>query len=243
MTEIDRIWSDHYTITLERDIWIAVMEAQQFELPDLIDQVQLETSRNARDIVNVDNIWEREMRTKHDLKARLDEFAWLSGHEKLHLGMTSADIVENSYLIRQKRSVEALGEDATEMCADLWLFRGIRGPVGSDQDQLDLLGNPEAVRVLNEYVAHRFGFERVIGAVAQTMPRSLDLAIATALFPLVRSGIDQSVYNGVLNILAQQQPWLEGDVSSSVIRRYAWPLLFKVLEGSLHEGCAHAQAE
>jgi adenylosuccinate lyase len=63
-------------------------------------------------------------------------------------------------------------------------IRGVKGPVGSQQDQLDLLGSPEAVARLEEMVAAHLGVPRVLGAVGQVYPRSRDLEVVSALVQL-----------------------------------------------------------
>jgi adenylosuccinate lyase len=63
-------------------------------------------------------------------------------------------------------------------------LRGIKGPVGTQQDQLDLLGDPTAVAVLEEEVAAALGFSHVLGSVGQVYPRSLDLDVVAALVQL-----------------------------------------------------------
>ncbi|MEM9563652.1 MAG: adenylosuccinate lyase [Actinomycetota bacterium] len=63
-------------------------------------------------------------------------------------------------------------------------IRGIKGPVGSQQDQLDLLGTPERVAELEERVARHLGVPRVLGAVGQVYPRSRDLEVVSALVQL-----------------------------------------------------------
>ncbi len=47
------------------------------------------------DGVDLDSIRERERVTRHDVKARIDEFAALAGFEQIHRGMTSRDLTEN----------------------------------------------------------------------------------------------------------------------------------------------------
>lgn len=238
MTVIDRIWSDDHLIELERELWLEVMGFQHRVDPSLVSAQNILSSMKAAPIIRLANIRDREMVTKHDLKARLDEFCALSGHERIHLGMTSADVVENSYLIRQRRSVLALGLQRFPE-VDAWLkrqqFRGIRGPVGSDEDQLNLLGTPERVMDLNLHVARHFGFDKVINAVSQCMPRSMDLELAALLLGTLETHrvVDRIVCNGLLSMVAQQEFWFEGDVSTSVVRRYAWPMLFKTIEGSI----------
>lgn len=238
MTVIDRIWSEDHLIKLEREIWLQVMAYQHRCDPTLVTAAQILASQKAARIIRAENIHDLEMVTKHDIMARLQEFAALSGHNRIHLGMTSADIVENTYLIRQRRSVLALGLDQYPEVKG-WLgrqqFRGIRGPVGSDEDQLNLLGSEELVTGLNLTLCRHFQFPSVINAVAQCMPRSLDLELASLLVGTLETHrvVDRCVANGLLSMIAQQEFWFEGDVSTSVVRRYAWPMIFKVLEGSL----------
>ena len=47
------------------------------------------------DAVDLDSIAARERVTRHDVKARIEEFAALAGHEQIHKGMTSRDLTEN----------------------------------------------------------------------------------------------------------------------------------------------------
>ena len=235
---IDEIWSDRYLVKLERLLWLAIMEAQRTYNPGLVSKAQIRDSRAMIDEIDLQSIDDREMVTKHDLKARLDEFVALSGHSRIHLGMTSADIVENTYLIRQKASVKALGPQYVR-AAQPWMagtpFRGVRGPIGSDVDMLSLLGSREAVESMNLELANRFGFDEVINAVPQCMPRSFDFQLASLLLPMVEDPISRALATGLLSILSQQDYWLEGDVSSSCVRRYAWPMWFKILTGDYEE--------
>ncbi len=63
-------------------------------------------------------------------------------------------------------------------------IRGIKGPVGSQQDQIDLLGSPEAARSLEIKIADQLGVPNVLGAVGQVYPRSLDYAVVGVLVQL-----------------------------------------------------------
>ena len=47
------------------------------------------------DDVDLDSIAARERVTRHDVKARIEEFAALAGQEQIHKGMTSRDVTEN----------------------------------------------------------------------------------------------------------------------------------------------------
>ena len=61
-------------------------------------------------------------------------------------------------------------------------LRGIKGPMGTAQDQLDLLGgDPAKLAALEAAVARHLGFDRVLDSVGQVYPRSLDLDVVAAL--------------------------------------------------------------
>jgi adenylosuccinate lyase len=47
---------------------------------------------NKVDLASIDA---REKQTRHDVKARIEEFNALAGHEAIHAGMTSRDLTEN----------------------------------------------------------------------------------------------------------------------------------------------------
>jgi adenylosuccinate lyase len=64
-------------------------------------------------------------------------------------------------------------------------LRGIKGPVGTAQDQLDLLdGDAAKLADLEQRVAVHLGFDRVLTSVGQVYPRSLDLDAVAALVQL-----------------------------------------------------------
>ena len=78
--QMKSIWSATGKIILEREFWIAVMRAQR-ELGVEIDAESIEQSEKVRASVDLDAIKEREKISKHDVKARLEEFAEKSGHQ------------------------------------------------------------------------------------------------------------------------------------------------------------------
>ena len=47
------------------------------------------------DEVDLEDIARRERVTRHDVKARIEAFCALAGHEHVHKGMTSRDLTEN----------------------------------------------------------------------------------------------------------------------------------------------------
>lgn len=98
------IWSPRARIVLEREFWIAVMRAQRAlgvpipaEAIDAYDRVKGE--------VDLDAIRARERVTRHDVKARIDEFCALAGHEQIHKGLTSRDLTENVEQVQILRSL------------------------------------------------------------------------------------------------------------------------------------------
>jgi adenylosuccinate lyase len=65
-------------------------------------------------------------------------------------------------------------------------LRGIKGPMGTSQDQLDLVdGSLEKLAELERRVARHLGFERVLTSVGQVYPRSLDFDVVSALVQVV----------------------------------------------------------
>jgi adenylosuccinate lyase len=63
-------------------------------------------------------------------------------------------------------------------------LRGIKGPVGTQQDQLDLLASPVALETLEQRVAEHLGFSRTLVNVGQVYPRSLDFEVVACLVQL-----------------------------------------------------------
>lgn len=228
-------WSPEHKIVLERQLWIAVLKAQRDLGIDVPDGV-VEAYEAVVDQVDLASIAARERVTRHDVKARIEEFCALAGHEHIHKGMTSRDLTENveqlqvqqSLVILRDRAVAALARlarlatehETTVMAgrshnvaaqattlgkrfatiADEMLvavqrieellarypLRGIKGPVGTAQDMLDLLGgDADALAELEERVAAHLGFSRVLTSVGQVYPRSLDFEVVSALVQLV----------------------------------------------------------
>jgi adenylosuccinate lyase len=225
------LWSPERKVRLERELWVAVMAAQR-ELGVDIPAAAIDDYRAVIDAVDLDAIDARERVTRHDVKARIEEFSALAGHEHAHKGMTSRDLTENVEqlqvrlaltLVRDRmvtalaRLAERAAEHATLVMAgrshnvpaqattlgkrfanageellqaygrveDLlarYPLRGIKGPVGTQQDQLDLLGgDPEAVDRLERAVLEHLGFAAALTSVGQVYPRSLDFDVVAAL--------------------------------------------------------------
>ena len=101
---MQNVWSAEGRVILEREYWIAVMYAQR-ELGLDIPEKAIEAYKGVKNKVNLDSINAREKITRHDVKARIEEFCSLAGHEHIHKGLTSRDLTEN---IEQLQIIQAL---------------------------------------------------------------------------------------------------------------------------------------
>lgn len=101
------IWSPKGRIAIERDYWIAVMKAQR-ELGVNIPAPAIADYERVAGTINLRRIAQRERRSLHDVKARIEEFNALAGHEFIHLGLTSRDLTENVEQLQVARSLERI---------------------------------------------------------------------------------------------------------------------------------------
>ncbi|WP_296138064.1 adenylosuccinate lyase [uncultured Tessaracoccus sp.] len=233
--EMRAIWAPEEKIVAERRLWLAVLRAQRDLGVDFggddPDAVIADYERVVDD-VDLASIDARERVTRHDVKARIEEFNALAGHEHVHKGMTSRDLTENieqyqvlrslrlvrgrvlatlaqlARLAAEHRSQALTGRShnvaaqittlgkrfataADELLVALarldalierYPARGIKGPVGTAQDMLDLLGGDrERLAQLEARVADELGFAHVLTSTGQVYPRSLDYDVVTAL--------------------------------------------------------------
>ena len=88
-----QIFSAESKIVAERELWLAVARAQK-KLGHPITDEQLSAYEKVKHAVHLDSIDEREKVTRHDVKARIEEFNAIAGHEVIHTGMTSRDLTE-----------------------------------------------------------------------------------------------------------------------------------------------------
>jgi len=229
-TPMRAIWSPEHKVVLERQLWVAVLRAQR-DLGLDVPQSVIDDHVAVIEKVDLDSIEARERVTRHDVKARIEEFSALAGHERVHAGMTSRDLTENVEQLQVRAALELVrdrmvaalarlaqraAEHATlvvtgrthnvpaqattlgkrfanageellqalrrlEELLERYPLRGIKGPVGTQQDMLDLLGDPEAVARLEAAVASHLGFDAGLTNVGQVYPRSLDLDVVSAL--------------------------------------------------------------
>lgn len=266
--ELSNLWSAEEKIIMERQLWIAVMKAQK-DLGVEIPAEAIEAYEAVIDQVDLASIADRERVTRHDVKARIEEFNALAGHEHIHKGMTSRDLTENVEQLQIHRSLElvrnkgiavvaAIGSRAAQYqslvmagrshnvaaqattlgkrfatAADEMLvalervtellnrypLRGIKGPMGTAQDMLDLMDGDEArLSDLETRIAAHLGFDRVFDSVGQVYPRSLDFDAVSAL---VQLGSGPSSLSHTIRLMAGTETvtegFKEGQVGSSAM--------------------------
>ena len=91
----------------ERKFWITILKLQQKAgLP--ITDGDVKAYEKVIENVDLDSIDKREINTRHDVKARIEEFNALAGVEKIHIGLTSRDLTENIELIQIKAGLELI---------------------------------------------------------------------------------------------------------------------------------------
>jgi len=231
--ELVELWSPERKVVLERRLWIAVLRVQRdlgVEVPDGV----VEDYERVVEQVDLASIAARERVTRHDVKARIEEFCALAGHEHVHKGMTSRDLTENVEQLQIRLSLEHVRDRSLAVLARLarraaehaelvmagrshnvaaqattlgkrfasaademlvaharleelrarYPLRGIKGPMGTSQDMLDLLGEPARLAELEQRVAAHLGFDAAMTSVGQVYPRSLDYDVLTALVQL-----------------------------------------------------------
>ena len=91
----------------ERKFWITILKLQQKAgLP--ISDSDIKAYEKVIDKVDLESIDRREIKSRHDVKARIEEFNALAGVEKIHIGLTSRDLTENIELIQIKTGLELI---------------------------------------------------------------------------------------------------------------------------------------
>ena len=94
-------------IVNERKFWITILKLQQKAGLPITDS-DIRAYEKVIEKVDLDSIDKREIKTRHDVKARIEEFNALAGVEKIHIGLTSRDLTENIELIQIKSGLELI---------------------------------------------------------------------------------------------------------------------------------------
>ncbi len=260
--ELVALWSPEHKIILERQLWIAVMTAQH-ELGVDVPAAAIADYERVAEQVDLASIAARERVTRPDVKARIEEFNALAGHEHVHKGMTSRDLTENVEQLQVLRSLQHVHAHGVAVAARLaeraaehaelvmagrshnvaaqattlgkrfasaaeevllalarveelvarYPLRGIKGPMGTAQDMLDLLGSSEKLAELESRVAAHLGFATVLDSVGQVYPRSLD---HDALSALVQLAAGPSSFAHTVRLMAGHELATEGFAAGQV---------------------------
>ncbi|BBY56462.1 adenylosuccinate lyase [Mycobacterium koreense] len=266
--EMVAIWSPEAKIVAERQLWLAVLRAQA-ELGVAVPAGAVADYERVVENVDLAAIADRERVTRHDVKARIEEFNALAGHQHVHKGMTSRDLTENVEQLQVRRSLQLVFDRTVAVAARLaehavayrdlvmagrshnvaaqattlgkrfataaeetllaarrlqelvarYPLRGIKGPMGTGQDMLDLFdGDTAKVAELERRVADHLGFTSVLTSVGQVYPRSLD---HDALSTLVQIGAGPSSLAHTIRLMAGHElvteGFAEGQVGSSAM--------------------------
>ncbi len=187
------LWSPEHKIVLERRLWLAVLTAQAelgIEVPDgvvadyerVIDQVDLES------------IAARERVTLHDVKARIEEFNALAGHEHVHKGMTSRDLTENVEQLQIRLSLEHIRNRTVAVLARL-------ATLAAEHSELVMAGRSHNVAAQATTLGKRFAsaadellvaFDRLDHLVERYPLRGIQGPVGTAQDMLDLFGGDES---------------------------------------------------
>jgi adenylosuccinate lyase len=116
--EMRALWSPRGRVILEREFWIAVLKAQR-DLGIAVPDGVIEAYERVHDQVDLEDIRRREEVTRHDVKARIDAFCALAGHEHIHKGLTSRDLTESVEQLQLHRSLRLLRTKAVAATAAL----------------------------------------------------------------------------------------------------------------------------
>lgn len=91
--EMKTIWSTHSRFRMERQLWLTILRFQS-KNGVTVPATAISDYERVLDSIDLASIEKRERALRHDVKARIDEFNALAGHELVHLGMTSRDLTE-----------------------------------------------------------------------------------------------------------------------------------------------------
>ncbi len=112
------VWSPERRVALERRLWVAILRAQR-RLGLAVPAGVVEAYEAVIDEVDLSSIRAREAVVRHDVKARIDEFCALAGHQHIHRGMTSRDLTENVEQLQVRESLELIRDDLAAVIGKL----------------------------------------------------------------------------------------------------------------------------
>ena len=176
-----KIFSAEAKIVLERKLWIAVMRAQS-ELGHTINKSVITDYENVITKVDLASIDAREKLTRHDVKARIEEFNALAGHEAIHAGMTSRDLTENIEALQIRQGLDVVHSKVVALLARLaeasvkYADQPITGRSHNVAAQVTTLGKRFAT-IAEELL---FAYDRLIGLQDRNPMRGIKGPVGTA---------------------------------------------------------------
>ena len=143
------IWGPEAKVIAERRLWLAVLRVQRDLRVDFggADAGEVIAAYEAVvEQVDLASIAARERVTRHDVKARIEEFNALAGHEHVHKGMTSRDLTENIEQYQVLESLRIIRDRVVATLANLsrlavaWVEQPITGRSHNVAAQITTLG-------------------------------------------------------------------------------------------------------
>lgn len=145
-----------------------------FTSRDLTDCVEQMTIRATLELVSF-----RALATLHHFQRRMHDYRDLAMCARTHNVAAQVTTLGHRFGMWAEELLTAFG--MLDSFMKQYPFRGIKGPVGTQQDMIDLLGSPKAALEFERRIAEHLGFSRICDGVGQVYPRSLDFAV-TSLF-------------------------------------------------------------
>ena len=104
--EMRQIWSEEHRRRLMRRVWVSLAAAQH--LAGLVTAEQLEDLRSQEENIDIARAVEVERELHHDVMAEIRVYSEQAptGGPILHWGATSADIIDNADVLRQKEALQ-----------------------------------------------------------------------------------------------------------------------------------------
>lgn len=93
-TPLVNLWGAENKAVLERKLWVAALKAQRL-LGLSIPEEAIQAYETRVTDIDLESIRQRELQTRQDMKARIEEFNALAGYQLIHQGFTSRDQTDN----------------------------------------------------------------------------------------------------------------------------------------------------
>ena len=240
--QLKKIWHPVERVLKERNFWIALMKIQARSKVKGIPKSVIDAYESVKTNIDLASIKKRETVLKHDVKARIEAFNQLAGHQAIHEGLTSRDLTEiieqlqlfdsliylrlkgtaclkqlvekvNNYaslrLTGRTHNVAAqtttLGRRFAMFAEELlhglngisnylenYQLRGLKGPIGTQSDLLNLLGKEllENNQLETEMIAQLYPelkketLPKFLNSTGQIYARSFDFEAGSVLYQL-----------------------------------------------------------